>query len=650
MAGILAAALEMARRGWRVFPLEPNGKTPVIPSFMTYATTDPMLIRAWWVDPVTGVEREYNYGVLCTDSVVVDVDVKGGKPGLQNYLALGGHFDTFTVETPTGGFHCYFMGPDSSLAPLAAGLDVRSHNGFVVGPGSVIDGRLYRVLYDLEPQWVPVDIEARLRPPGRRDPRLDEGVELDSPNNLTHAREYLRSRAPVAVEGQGGDQTTFTVAAALVRDYALSEYTAWQMLADEWNPRCEPPWDLEDLLVKVENAANYGTRALGAALPDAQFGSVQIPPPPEPLHERQGVVFGNAVHPTAIPPRAWLAEPLLAYKQLTVIPAAGATGKSLFTLTLAAHFVQGLAFDDFVPKHPTKWVVYNAEDDIDEQSRRLYAICQFYKFDYELVRSRIMLLSVDEIPLNLASRVGGQLIRNEEHVQSLVALASAPDVGVLALDPLVDLHSCDENDTTQMRFVMSVLSDIARAANVALLLPHHAGKGKAGGAGDVDIARGSSAITSKARIVLTMTTATDADCQEYGIAEHEKTRYVRIDGAKMNQTLRRPVPVWFRWETEKLFTGDKVGILSSVDMAEHAASAVRALGDALIDHMMLNGSGSIAVTDAKHILMSIDPLYAKLAPGVVNSRIERMFVAGVDCDNGHLRLSRKEGKAMIVLE
>ena len=45
-----AAALELAAQGFRVFPLKPAGKTPLIRGGRGCldATTDPEMVQAWW--------------------------------------------------------------------------------------------------------------------------------------------------------------------------------------------------------------------------------------------------------------------------------------------------------------------------------------------------------------------------------------------------------------------------------------------------------------------------------------------------------------------------------------------------------------------------------------------------------------------------
>lgn len=104
------------------------------------------------------------------------------------------------------------------------------------------------------------------------------GFESDTDANLARAEQWLAD-APLAIEGNGGDATTFKVAATL-KDFGLSEYAAWDLLSEHWNDRCSPPWTLEALEEKVKNAYLYGANPPGSQTPEADFQGIDIPPPP----------------------------------------------------------------------------------------------------------------------------------------------------------------------------------------------------------------------------------------------------------------------------------------------------------------------------------------------------------------------------------
>lgn len=46
------------------------------------------------------------------------------------------------------------------------------------------------------------------------------------------------------------------------------------LLIDHWNDRCAPPWDADELAVKVANAYRYGQEPVGSSAPEAQFDPV----------------------------------------------------------------------------------------------------------------------------------------------------------------------------------------------------------------------------------------------------------------------------------------------------------------------------------------------------------------------------------------
>lgn len=121
-----------------------------------------------------------NYGILCgkvNNLIVIDLDlekkkkdersVPSGFVKMNEYINEHGNFDTFTVKTPSGGIHYYFLynTKNKSINNLIEqipnttefyghGIDVRTEKktggpgGYVVGPESQIDGNKYVVIND----------------------------------------------------------------------------------------------------------------------------------------------------------------------------------------------------------------------------------------------------------------------------------------------------------------------------------------------------------------------------------------------------------------------------------------------------------------------------------------------------------------------
>jgi Bifunctional DNA primase/polymerase, N-terminal/AAA domain len=139
---VVTKGLAYAARGWPVFPVDAQEKTPLITDWPNRATTDPKVIRATW-----GPNPEAGIGIVTGSKsglVVVDLDVKNDKDGPGNwdsYLQSQGVDlpETLTVRTRSGGQHRYYRVPEgaeytNSAGTIAEGVDVRGTGGYVVAP------------------------------------------------------------------------------------------------------------------------------------------------------------------------------------------------------------------------------------------------------------------------------------------------------------------------------------------------------------------------------------------------------------------------------------------------------------------------------------------------------------------------------------
>lgn len=273
-------ALKLAEQGFRVFPLVAGTKVP--PKGFAWkdeATTDESRIREWWEhDP------EFNVGVATGNgSIVVDADTKDGRPGLASLemLDMLGLPTSFRVDTPSGGKHVYLKvelthANRVDSIPDYPGIDLRGENGYVVGPGSTIDGREYVAKGGaIEPagEWVETTLKAAAathRLSATREPT----VELDLPDNIDLAIRYLTDRAPEATEHAGGDQTTYSVAARC-RGYGLSADMTFEIMAEHWNEqKAFPAWNPDELKAKIDNAYRYATGAWGGETAAGEFSDM----------------------------------------------------------------------------------------------------------------------------------------------------------------------------------------------------------------------------------------------------------------------------------------------------------------------------------------------------------------------------------------
>jgi hypothetical protein len=276
----LDAALGAASRGFRVFPVCRDSKVPWSKGWQDAATTDAAAIRQWWTE-----NSQWNIGIATGKGLlVVDVDVKDGKPGAESLamLEMMGLPETLRVRTPTGGLHIYLQtdrqrsGHAGNIKDLP-GLDTRGDGNLVLWAGSYIGRDAYALEADLPiaagPKWLLDAVEETVK----AIPRAEEPmVDLDLRHNLERATEYLQLRAPDAIQGAGGDTSTYSVAAEL-RALGVSETVALELMLEHWNEqKASPPWLPDELARKVANAFRHGQGAPGGKTAAGEFGAIDI--------------------------------------------------------------------------------------------------------------------------------------------------------------------------------------------------------------------------------------------------------------------------------------------------------------------------------------------------------------------------------------
>jgi hypothetical protein len=180
-------ALQLASRGWHVFPITPGAKKPpVVDRWETRATTDPDRIHHWWR------EIPYSVGIATGPSglVVVDLDIR--KPGQTvparwARLGIGSGVavlqalahqhgapitPTFAVSTPSGGWHLYYTAPPG--VPLRNThdliewkIDTRAYGGYVIAPGCPVRPGGYELVDGRDPAELPTWLHQALtvKPP-----------------------------------------------------------------------------------------------------------------------------------------------------------------------------------------------------------------------------------------------------------------------------------------------------------------------------------------------------------------------------------------------------------------------------------------------------------------------------------------------------
>lgn len=204
------SALALAQRGWHVFPLAENSKVPhkSMTEWESRATNDPIQVTEYWRDlPDCNIGLAAGPSGLCIldfDSAKSPNEQSGIEAFRQAYPGrkLPG---TYTVRTAGGGWHLYYRdsrGLRNSAGRLAERVDTRAQGGYVVAPGSVVDGNSYHAqlpkyqpVADL-PEWLEKEL---LSAPVRRSEHRPLG------DSTKYALAALRGECEaLAGTGEGG--------------------------------------------------------------------------------------------------------------------------------------------------------------------------------------------------------------------------------------------------------------------------------------------------------------------------------------------------------------------------------------------------------------------------------------------------------------
>jgi hypothetical protein len=664
-------ALGLAARGFRVFRLQAGGREPLPGvSWTTEATTDPMMIDVLWGD------EPYNIGIACGGDdglVVVDLDCKNGKDGDVRWRdlcrSLGAPDEGLIVETPSGGRHVYLAAPGqlddvgNSVGRVAPGIDIRADRGFVVAPGTAIADGEYRIVHDgpvvKAPEWLLIKAQ-------RRAPVMAEAVgavKADSNDAVHAAITWLYGSAPLAVEGDGGDQATFRVAAKL-KDMGVSPRRAFDLMLHHWNPRCSPPWSDVDLMHKVRNAFTYGGNAFGIDTAEAQLAD--LPPGITPVEDsrvkeepkRPALVAVAAATLDERPKaRPWVVRGIAMLQQVTLLVAPGGAGKSTFTFSLAnsvARVDGRFVGREVDPKHCGAVWMQNNEDPLNELALRQRAFEQHWG-EPRASTFPIYLSSGEQRSFRITRQEklpSGAVIQKPVDVDLAIEFIKARKIKVWTVDPYVESHDADENDNPSMAAVAAQYRRIAQEADVAVILVHHTRKqqnaSSVGHAGEIDSARGAGAVANVARIGLTLYGMSESDAKNMGVSPESRWRWVRLDDAKANLSLMDGKPRWY----EKISTAVEAVDRAGASVAEHVGVLVpgdpkRAVGDRRLQLLndILNAMGGEMAMDLADIarrMVEQDPAYS--SESATRKAVERLFAEG-DVEHDQETWSRvTEGK------
>ena len=552
----LNRALYYAGLGWKLFPAIWTKTHKGLIKWGENSTNDLDTIRAWadkWKNCYFCVALQKS------DLTVIDVDKKRGRNGEAVLFDLefenSALPDTIKSQTPSGGYHYIFKGKTPiTVGQLGKGVDTPV---MVPLPGTAVKGKgYYRLLSDKKtlpaelPQWLKDSLGdlAADRNPEYKTPL----IELDQPHNISDCIKFLSERAEIAIEGDGGDQKTFKIACH-VRDYGVSEPKALELMLEHWNEDCEPPWAVDELVKKINNAYNYAQNRVGESSAENEFSPLADG---EPIKTDTGpiIISGFKGNP---PPRDWVVSDWLPRQEITGLYGDGGLGKSLLALQLGMNVSSGEGtFLGASIERKMPVLAIPCEDTRDEAHRRIHSILKAPEYEF-------MDLNV---PFHIWPRVGkesvlafqeGNIIRKGDFYDPLSKEIERIGKGgdlLLIMDTLSDIFAINENDRqAASKCVKTVLGSLVQKYGCTILVLAHPSKAsQASGTYD----SGSTAWRNSLRNMWALKPHTDKELINYRLIQRTKSNY----SAKSDD-------IALKWEKGRILNVDGQPIINEASEA-----------------------------------------------------------------------------------
>lgn len=183
-------------KGLKIFPIEKNGKTPLIDNWQNDCSCDYFQVLYWYNN-----SPDCNWGLPCTpnDIFVLDLDIHDeNKNGIDSFTKietmLFDEDESYDIvycmqNTPSGGIHLIFKTDEdlknvsngSNVFKEYPGIDIRTDGYIVVEPSS-INNKMYKFEYYKQPLDMPYKLKQFIL----------QNVNLK--NNNKHDKEYIKPK------------------------------------------------------------------------------------------------------------------------------------------------------------------------------------------------------------------------------------------------------------------------------------------------------------------------------------------------------------------------------------------------------------------------------------------------------------------------
>jgi len=166
------------------------------------------------------------------------------------------------------------------------------------------------------------------------------------------------------------------------------------------------------------------------------------------------------------PKPLWLVDGLLPEEGVCVISGEPKATKTWAAMDLAVALASATpAFGEYAAKGRRKVALFQVEDSKRSVKTRLRVLTGMRSLRGDDLRGWMRVICRGQINL-----------QNHAEAVEIAESVKADGIGLLVLDPLRDLHSGDENDSTAMKKVMDELRWLREELKCAVLFVHHSGK------------------------------------------------------------------------------------------------------------------------------------------------------------------------------